>query len=34
VALAQHLLGLKEKAAKTLEGAKDPAAARLSDLIR
>ena len=34
VALAQHLLGLKAKAAKTLEGVKDPAAAKLSDLMR
>ena len=34
VALAQHLLGLKEKAAKTLEGIQEPAAAKLGVLIR
>ncbi|HEU4338870.1 MAG TPA: hypothetical protein VFS19_02280 [Planctomycetota bacterium] len=34
VALAQHLLGLKAKAATTLEGSKDPAAARLAELLR
>ena len=34
VALAQHLLGLKVKAAATLEGSKEPAAAKLAELFR
>jgi hypothetical protein len=34
VALAQHLLGLKEKCAKTLDGTKDPNAAKLRELLK
>lgn len=34
IALAQHLLGMKAKAARTLDGVKDPAANRLAELIR
>jgi hypothetical protein len=34
IALAQHLLGLKAKAARTLDGLKDPAANRVAELIR
>ena len=34
VALAQHLLGLKEKAVKTLDGVQGPAAAKLTEWMR